>query len=57
ALRHLLADDARREAYGIAGADRVEARYSTVRIAAETVRVYRQATGQPEVVEASVHDG
>lgn len=55
-LRPLLADEARRDAYGIAAADRVEARYSTVRIAAETVRVYRQATGRPEAVEASAHD-
>lgn len=52
-LRPLLADDARREAYGIAATDRVEARYSTTRIAAETVRVYRQATGRSEAVEAS----
>ncbi|GAB2963564.1 glycosyltransferase [Saccharothrix stipae] len=57
ALRSLLADEARREAYGIAGADRVDARYSTVRIAAETIRVYREAAGRPETVEASVHDG
>ncbi|WP_158839316.1 glycosyltransferase [Saccharothrix deserti] len=57
ALRPLLADDARREAYGIAGADRVQARYSTVRIAAETVRVYRQAAGQPETLEVSAQDG
>ncbi|ONI84928.1 hypothetical protein ALI22I_31170 [Saccharothrix sp. ALI-22-I] len=55
-LRPLLADDARRDAYGIAGTDRVEARYSTVRIAAETIRVYRQATGQPETMEASAQD-
>nr|QEO73964.1 glycosyl transferase group 1 [uncultured bacterium] len=60
-LRPLLADDARREAYGIAGADRVDARYSTVRIAAETTRVYQQAAGLPEtdepLHEASVRDG
>jgi D-inositol-3-phosphate glycosyltransferase len=57
ALRPLLADDARRDAYGIAAADRVEARYSTTRIAAETIRVYRQAAGLPEAVEASAHEG
>ena len=51
-LRPLLADEARRDAYGIAAADRVEARYSTTRIATETVRVYLQATGLPEAVEA-----
>ncbi|MCE7000697.1 glycosyltransferase [Saccharothrix sp. S26] len=56
-LRPLLVDDARRDAYGIAAADRVEARFSTVRIAAETVRVYRQAAGLPEAVEASAHEG
>lgn len=56
ALRPLLADDARRDAYGIAAADRVEARYNTARIAAETVRVYVQATGVPEPVEASAHE-
>jgi glycosyltransferase involved in cell wall biosynthesis len=56
-LRPLLVDDARRDAYGIAAADRVEARFSTARIAAETVRVYRQAAGLPEAVEASTHEG
>lgn len=56
-LRPLLADDARRDAYGIAAADRVEARYSTTRIAAETIRVYRQAAGLSEAVEASAHEG
>ncbi|MFJ6674968.1 glycosyltransferase [Actinosynnema sp. NPDC091369] len=55
-LRPLLADEARRDAYGIAAADRVEARYSTTRIATETVRVYVQATGLPETVEASAHE-
>ncbi|MFE9746680.1 glycosyltransferase [Saccharothrix saharensis] len=55
-LRPLLADEARRDAYGIAAADRVEARYSTARIATETVRVYSQATGLPEAVEASAHE-
>jgi glycosyltransferase involved in cell wall biosynthesis len=57
ALRPLLADVARRDAYGIAAADRVEARYSTARIAAETVRVYLEATGCAEAVEASAHEG
>ncbi|WP_447002790.1 glycosyltransferase [Saccharothrix isguenensis] len=57
ALRPLLADDARRDAYGIAAADRVDARYSTARIAAETVRVYLQAAGLPEPVQASAQEG
>ncbi|MFD1151682.1 hypothetical protein, partial [Saccharothrix hoggarensis] len=56
-LRPLLADAARRDAYGVAAADRVDARYSTARIAAETVRVYRLATGLSEVVEAAAVDG
>lgn len=55
-LRSLLVDDARRDAYGVAAADRVEARYSTVRIAAETVRLYREATGRSEVVEAPLQE-
>lgn len=55
-LRPLLADQARREAYGIAGADRVEARYSAVRVAAETLRLYHEAAGLPGLVEASVPD-
>ncbi|TQM84883.1 glycosyltransferase involved in cell wall biosynthesis [Saccharothrix saharensis] len=55
-LRPLLADEARRDAYGIAAADRVEARYSTARIATETVRVYQQAAGLPQAVEASAHE-
>lgn len=57
ALRPLLSDEARRDAYGIAAADRVEARFSTTRIATETIRVYRQATGRSETLEASVNDG
>lgn len=48
ALRRLLADPLRREAYGIAGADRVRARYSWRRVAAETAAVYGDvARSQP----------
>ncbi|GAA3458356.1 glycosyltransferase [Saccharothrix longispora] len=43
ALRSLLADRARREAYGIAGSDRVAARYSWDRISENTQRVYQRA--------------
>lgn len=39
-VRRLLADPLRREAYGIAGVDRVRARYSWRRIATETAAVY-----------------
>ncbi|MFI9008483.1 glycosyltransferase [Actinosynnema sp. NPDC053489] len=56
-LRPLLVDDARRDAYGVAAADRVEARYSTTRVATEAVRVYRDAAGVPETVDASAHEG
>ncbi|MGM1061857.1 glycosyltransferase [Saccharothrix sp. Mg75] len=44
ALRSLLADRARREAFGIAGSDRVAARYAWHRIAEDTERVYERAT-------------
>jgi glycosyltransferase involved in cell wall biosynthesis len=40
ALRNLLADPVRREAYGIAAVDRARARYSWDRIAQETLAVY-----------------
>ncbi|MFC6091041.1 glycosyltransferase [Saccharothrix lopnurensis] len=52
-LRPLLVDDARRDAYGTAAADRVEARYRTDRIAAEITRVYRDASGLEEAAEAA----
>ena len=41
-LRQLLADPVRREAFGIAGADRARARYAWSRIAADTATVYSQ---------------
>lgn len=56
ALRPLLADEARRDAYGTAAADRVEARYRTDRIASEISRVYREAAGLEDAVEASAQD-
>ncbi|GAA1339459.1 glycosyltransferase [Saccharothrix algeriensis] len=40
ALRSLLVDPARREAYGLAGTDRVQARYTWDRIAQDTERLY-----------------
>ncbi|ATE58311.1 glycosyl transferase [Actinosynnema pretiosum] len=43
ALRALLADRTRREAYGEAGVDRVRARYTWERVAEETERVYARA--------------
>jgi glycosyltransferase involved in cell wall biosynthesis len=43
ALKSLLADPARREAYGLAGADRVQARYTWDRVAQDTERVYERA--------------
>ncbi|MFD7655576.1 glycosyltransferase [Actinosynnema sp. NPDC059797] len=55
-LRPLLADEARRDAYGTAAADRVDARYRTDRIAAEITRVYREASGLGETVEAAPQD-
>ncbi|MEU4804967.1 glycosyltransferase [Actinosynnema sp. NPDC023587] len=48
ALNSLLADLSRREAFGIAGTDRVAARYTWDRIAQDTERVYLLAgAGQP----------
>jgi glycosyltransferase involved in cell wall biosynthesis len=41
-VRELLADPARRQAYGIAAADRARARYSWARIADETAKVYER---------------
>lgn len=41
-LRRLLADDALRDAYGIAGADRARCRYSWDRIAVDTDRIYQR---------------
>lgn len=41
-LRRLLDDEALREAYGVAGADRARSRYSWDRIATDTLRVYEK---------------
>jgi D-inositol-3-phosphate glycosyltransferase len=41
ALRRLLGDPVRRQAYGIAGVDRAQARYSWDRVAADSEHVYR----------------
>lgn len=43
ALRELVADPTRRDAFGIAGADRVRARYGWDRIVADAVLVYQRA--------------
>lgn len=42
-LRELVAEPAKREAFGIAGADRVRARYGWDRVVTDTVRVYQRA--------------
>ncbi|RKT54027.1 glycosyltransferase [Saccharothrix australiensis] len=53
ALRSLLADPARREAYGLAGSDRVQARYTWDRVAQDTERVYlRVGAGREAAVAA-----
>ncbi|ACU35839.1 glycosyltransferase [Actinosynnema mirum] len=54
-LRSLLVDDARRDAYGIAGADRVRVRYPWERVAHEVAQVCARAAGVelevgPEIV-------
>ncbi|MGK8489669.1 glycosyltransferase [Nocardia asiatica] len=48
AVRDLLAEPETRQAYGRAGHDRVEARYSWERIAAETLHTYRRVTARHE---------
>lgn len=48
-LRQLLLDESRRQAFGIAGADRARARYSWDRVATDMLRVYERA-----MVEAGV---
>jgi glycosyltransferase involved in cell wall biosynthesis len=45
-IRHLLASPMLLEGYGIAAADRAQARYSWDRVGRETVAVYDHATGQ-----------
>jgi glycosyltransferase involved in cell wall biosynthesis len=52
-LAALLADDARRAAYGAAGVRRARARYRWARVAADTEAVYRQALSTRRPVEAA----
>jgi glycosyltransferase involved in cell wall biosynthesis len=49
----LLADDARRTAYGAAGVERARARYRWSRVVADTEAVYRQVLSTPRLVEAA----
>ncbi|MGY1727147.1 glycosyltransferase [Geodermatophilus sp. SYSU D01062] len=51
-LAELLADDARRAAYGAAGVRRARARYRWGRVAADTEAVYRQVLSTRRPVEA-----
>ncbi|MBE1577913.1 glycosyltransferase [Amycolatopsis roodepoortensis] len=54
ALRRLLGDASARESFGIAGTDRVRARYSWDRVAADTLRAYgRVSSGETEVATAA----
>ncbi|KFU75930.1 Glycosyltransferase involved in cell wall bisynthesis [Amycolatopsis lurida] len=54
ALRRLLSDASARESFGIAGTDRVRARYSWDRVAADTLRTYgRVLSGETEVATAA----
>jgi len=55
AVRNLLGDSVRREAYGIAGMDRARARYGLDRIAAETLAVYDRVTGSGEPADMSAN--
>jgi glycosyltransferase involved in cell wall biosynthesis len=50
AVTALLADDARRAAYGSAGVRRVRARYQWARVVADTEAVYRQVLSAPRLV-------
>jgi glycosyltransferase involved in cell wall biosynthesis len=43
ALRELVADSTRREAFGLAAADRVRARYGWDRVVQEAIRIYQRA--------------
>jgi glycosyltransferase involved in cell wall biosynthesis len=52
-LAALLADDARRAAYGAAGVRRARARYRWARVAADTEAVYRQVLSTRRPVEAA----
>lgn len=56
AVRNLLGDSVRREAYGIAGVDRARARYGWDRIAAETLAVYERLVGGEQAAEAVTED-
>jgi glycosyltransferase involved in cell wall biosynthesis len=49
----LLADDARRTAYGSAGVERARARYRWSRVVADTEAVYRQVLSAPRLVEVA----
>jgi glycosyltransferase involved in cell wall biosynthesis len=49
----LLADDARRAAYGAAGVRRARARYRWSRVVADTEAVYRQVLSAPRLVEVA----
>ncbi|SEP21631.1 glycosyltransferase [Trujillonella endophytica] len=53
-LAALLADDARRAAYGAAGVRRARSRYRWARVAADTEAVYGQVLGSPAVAENRV---
>jgi glycosyltransferase involved in cell wall biosynthesis len=52
-LAALLADDARRSAYGQAGVARARARYRWSRVVADTEAVYRQVLAAPRLVEVA----
>jgi glycosyltransferase involved in cell wall biosynthesis len=54
AVRRLLGDNALREAYGIAGADRARCRYSWDRVAADTCRLYERISAAALAGVASV---
>jgi D-inositol-3-phosphate glycosyltransferase len=53
-LRSLLERPATRQAYGVAGRDRAQARYSWDRIAADTLQVYQRAGAVPAVAAMEV---
>jgi len=52
-LAALLADDARRTAYGAAGVERARERYRWSRVVADTESVYRQVRARRRLVEAA----
>lgn len=55
AVRNLLADPVRREAYGIAGVDRARSRYTWDRIAGETLSAYEGVMAHPELAAVAGH--